>query len=166
MAQAATPRRCAAAGAVFAAATRSGLSLVWKIVLVVELMGLPNERVSKSISRSSCSTRCCSRMRCPSPRSCSSSKCSWCNPLNVMSLAGDRARLEARVARKTVWTTAGQGVDAYRRSFLALIGPSGGGKSTPLEGRQSFLPSEGCPTALSLLVDVVHAVVTLYPRIA
>ena len=42
MAQAATPRRCAAAGAVFAAATRSGLSLVWKIVLVVELMGRPN----------------------------------------------------------------------------------------------------------------------------
>jgi sulfonate transport system ATP-binding protein len=55
-----------------------------------------------------------------------------------MSLAGDRARLEARVARKTVWTAAGQGVEVIADlSFVleegetgALIGPSGCGKST------------------------------------
>ena len=55
-----------------------------------------------------------------------------------MSLAGDRARLEARVTRKTVWTAAGQGVEVIADlSFVleegetgALIGPSGCGKST------------------------------------
>jgi len=55
-----------------------------------------------------------------------------------MSPVGDRARLEARVARKTVCTAAGQSVEVIADlSFAleegetgALIGPSGCGKST------------------------------------
>jgi ABC-type nitrate/sulfonate/bicarbonate transport system ATPase subunit len=58
--------------------------------------------------------------------------------LNVTSPVGDRARLEARVARKTVCTAAGQSVEVIADlSFAleegetgALIGPSGCGKST------------------------------------
>ena len=41
-AHAAAPRRAPQLAPFFAAATRSGLSLVWKIVLVVELLGRPN----------------------------------------------------------------------------------------------------------------------------
>ncbi len=55
-----------------------------------------------------------------------------------MSLVGDRARLEARVANKTVRTASGQSVQVIAKlSFAledgetgALIGPSGCGKST------------------------------------
>ena len=60
------------------------------------------------------------------------------NPLNVTSPVGDRARLEARVASKTVRTASGQSVEVIAElSFSledgetgALIGPSGCGKST------------------------------------
>src|SRR5271166_5588735 len=91
------------------------------------------------MSPSSCSTcPCCSPMRCRSRRSCSSSKLYWCNPLNVMSPVGDRALLEARVAKKSFRTASGQSVPVIADlSFAleegetgALIGPSGCGKST------------------------------------
>src|SRR5271154_4083806 len=94
---------------------------------------------SKSIPPSNCSTfRFYSPMRCPLRRSCSSSKRLRCNPLNVMSPVGDRARLEARVARKSFRTASGQSVPVIADlSFAlgegetgALIGPSGCGKST------------------------------------
>src|ERR1700749_3211588 len=94
---------------------------------------------SKSIPPCSCSTcPCCWPMRCPSRRSCSSSKRLWCNPLNVTSPVGDRVRLEARVAKKSFRTAAGQSVPVIADlSFAleegetgALIGPSGCGKST------------------------------------
>ena len=58
--------------------------------------------------------------------------------MNVTSRVGDRARLEARVARKSYRTASGQRVAAIADlSFAleegetgALIGPSGCGKST------------------------------------
>src|ERR1700729_1070531 len=94
---------------------------------------------SKSIPPSSCSTfRFYLPMRCPSRRSCSSSKRLRCNPLNVTSPVGDRARLEARVAKKSFRTASGQSAPVIANlSFAleegetgALIGPSGCGKST------------------------------------
>src|ERR1700722_6557944 len=77
-------------------------------------------------------------MLCRLRRSCSSSKCLRCNPLNVTSPVGDPARLEARVAGKFFRTASGQSVPVISNlSFTldegetgALIGPSGCGKST------------------------------------
>ena len=63
----------------------------------------------------------------------------WCNPLNITSRVGDRARrLEARVQKKFFRTASGQGAPIIADLAVAiedgetgaLIGPSGCGKST------------------------------------
>ena len=73
----------------FAAAARSGLSLVWKIVLVVELLGRPNGvGFEIGMAFQLFDVARCSPMRCPSLASCWRSKLSWCNRLNAMSPVG------------------------------------------------------------------------------
>ena len=84
---------CRSSRPIFAAATRSGLSLVWKIVLVVELLGRPNGvgfeigTAFQLFDVATAARLCAAVHRDHAGRS----KPSWSSPLNVMSPAGGPA---------------------------------------------------------------------------
>ena len=64
-----------------AAATRSGLSLVWKIVLIVELLGRSNGvGFEINLAFQLFDVRLLWPTPCPSSRSCWASKPFWCSP--------------------------------------------------------------------------------------
>jgi NitT/TauT family transport system ATP-binding protein len=124
-----------------AAAARSGLSLVWKVVLIVELLGRPTVSASRSGSRSSCSTsRASWLMLSPSWRSCSPWKRFWFSRLNDISPAGAHERLDVDIRQKGYRSAAGGSLHVLGElafglksgEVVALVGPSGCGKTTLL----------------------------------